>query len=69
MEYFVEYYPNDDDGEQAQELNLSDFMGLICDHKERGLDAQLEFDNFTIFDNGRDGQRLTIKDEYGIFYG
>lgn len=69
MEYFVEYYPNDDDGEQAQELNLSDFMGLIRDHQERGLDVQFEFDNFTIFDNGRDGQRLTIKDEYGIFYG
>ena len=69
MEYFVEYYPNNEEGEQVEELNLGDFISLIRDHKERGLDAELEFDNFTIFDNGRDGQRLTILDKFGIFYG
>jgi len=69
MEYFVEYYPNNEEGEQVEELNLGDFISLIRDHKERGLDAEFEFDNFTIFDNGRDGQRLTILDKFGIFYG
>ena len=69
MEYFVEYYPNADEGEQAQELTKSEFLSLIRDHKARGLDALIEYDVFTVYENGRSGERLTIRDEYGIFYG
>lgn len=69
MEYFVEYYPNANEGEQAEELSKSEFLSLIRDHKLRGYDPLIEYDVFTIFENGRDGERLTIRDEYGIFYG
>lgn len=68
MEYFVEYYPNADDGEQAQELTKSEFISLIRDHKSRRIDPLIEYDVFTIYENGRSGERLTIRDEYGIFY-
>jgi hypothetical protein len=68
MEYFVEYYPTENEGEQAQELTKSDFVALIRDHKARGLDALIEYDVFTVYDHGRSGERLTIRDEYGIFY-
>ena len=69
MEYFVEYYPDNNDGETlAEELTLADFLGLISDHKERGIDPTFDFSNFTIAKNGRDGQRLTIEDEHNIFY-
>ena len=69
MEYFVEYYPNAGEGEQAEELTKADFIALISDHKMRGYDPLIEYDVFTVFNNGRDGERLTIRDEYGIFYG
>jgi hypothetical protein len=69
MEYFVEYYPNADEGEQAQELTKAEFLALIRDHKARGYDALIEYDVFTVFNNGRNGERLTIRDEYGVFYG
>jgi len=68
MEYFVEYYPNANEGEQAQEVSRSEFIELIKCHKERGRDALIEYDAFSIFENGRNGDRLTIRDEYGIFY-
>jgi hypothetical protein len=64
MEYFVEYYP-----EQSQELTQSEFLGLIREYKERGIDPLIEHDVFTFFNNGHNGERLTIRDEYGIFYG
>lgn len=69
MEYFVEYYPNADEGEQAQELTKSEFVALIREHKAHGLDALIEYDVFTVYENGRSGVRLTIRDEYGIYYG
>ena len=69
LEFFVEYYPNVDEGEQAQELSESDFIGLIVDHKNRGLEPIIEYDKFTIFDSGRSGRRLTIIDENGVYYG
>ena len=69
LEYFVEYIPNEDEGEQAQELTKVEFTSLINDHKARGIEPLLEYDVFTVFDNGRSGHRLTIRDEYGLFYG
>jgi hypothetical protein len=69
MEYFVEYYPNADEGEQAQELTREEFKELYNMHRQRGVDPIVEHDKFSFFENGRDGQRLTILDEHGIFYG
>ena len=69
MEYFVEYYPNAEEGEQAEELTRPEFVNLVREHRARGFDPMLEHDVFTVFDNGRDGERLTIRDEYGLFYG
>jgi len=69
MEYFVEYYSNEEEGEQAEELSRSDFVNLVKDHKARGFEPMLEHDVFTMFENGRDGERLTVRDEYGLFYG
>ena len=37
LEYFVEYLPNDDEGEQADELTVMEFIGLIADHKSKGI--------------------------------
>ena len=68
LEYFVEYYPNEHEGEQAEELTKVDFEALINDHKARGLDPVLSYETFSIFENGRSGPRLTIIGEYGVFY-
>ena len=69
LEYGVEYYPNNDEGEQWEELTESEFLALIRRHKVKGLDPVLEYEVFTYYSNGRDGRRLTIRDEYGLFYG
>ena len=69
LEFFVEYYPNSDEGEQAQELSEPEFIELIAEHKRLGVDPLIDYDRFTIFDNGRDGRRLTIRDDSGIYYG
>jgi hypothetical protein len=69
LEYGVEYYPNTEEGEQFEYLTERDFLGLIASHKARGFDPAIEYDRFTIFENGRDGRLLTIRDVYGIFYG
>jgi hypothetical protein len=69
LEYGVEYYPTPEEGEQFEYLTERDFLDLIASHKARGLDPAIEYARFTIFDNGRDGRRLTIRDVYGIFYG
>jgi len=69
LEYFVEYSPNLNEGEQAQELNKLEFLDLVKQHQMQGIDPHLEYDVFTVFDNGRSGHRLTIRDDYGIFYG
>lgn len=69
LEYFVEYYPNEHEGEQAEELTKAEFEALINTHKARGLDPVLSYETFSIFENGRSGHRLTIVDEYGVFYG
>jgi hypothetical protein len=68
LEFFVEYRPNDDEGEQAHELSESEFIGLIAAHKRLGVDPLIDYDRFTIFDNGRDGRRLTIRDDSGVYY-
>ena len=68
MEYFEEYYPNADEGAQAQEISRSEFIEIIKCHKERGLDALIEYDTFSIVDNDDPIEILTIRDEYGIFY-
>jgi hypothetical protein len=69
IEYGVEYYPNSDEGEQFEHLTESDFLSLIRDHELRGYTPEITYERFTIFDNGRDGRRLTIQDVNGIFYG
>lgn len=68
LEYGVEYYPNNDEGEQWQELTEAEFLSLIRDHKARGLEYKLDYERFTIFDNGRTGCKLTILDTYGVYY-
>ena len=68
MEYFVEYYPNADEGEQVVEVSRSEFIKIIKCHKERGLPTSIDFDALSIFENGRDAEHLTIRDEYGIYY-
>lgn len=69
LEYGVEYSPNLDEGEQWQELTESEFLDLIAQHKAKGIDPILEYECFTMFDNGREGKRLTIVDESGVYYG
>ena len=69
LEFFVEYRPNLDEGEQAQELSETEFTNLLSEHKRMGVDPLIDYQRFTIFDNGRDGRRLTIRDDSGIYYG
>ena len=69
LEYGVEYCIYAEEGEQWHELSELEFLELIASHKARGLDPLFEYERFTIFDNGRDGRRLTIRDEYGVYYG
>ena len=68
LEYFVEYYPNKSEGEQADELNEMQFLSLIYDHKVKGIDPLIEYNKFTGAENGRTGRRLTIRDKHGIYY-
>jgi hypothetical protein len=68
LEYGVEYYSNPDEGPQWDELTESQLLDLIAQHNARGLDLRLEYKRFTIYDNGRDGRRLTLIDEWGVFY-
>ena len=69
LEYGVEYFPNYGESEQWQELAEYEFLELIAQHNKRGIDARLEYESFTTFDNGRDGKRLTLVDEWGLYYG
>lgn len=69
LEYGVEYFPNPEEGEQWEELSERAFLDLIASHKARGLDPTLDYEKFTTFDNGREGRRLTIRDDFGIYYG
>lgn len=68
MEYGIEYCPSEQEGEQWQEVTESEFLEVIALHKVRGLDPLIEYDRFTVFDNGREGRRLTIRDVYEVFY-
>lgn len=68
LEYGVEYYPNPDEGPQWDEVTESQLLDLIAQHNARGLDARLEYERYTIYENGRAGRRLTLVDEWGIFY-
>jgi len=68
LEFFVEYLPNEHEGEQAVELTENAFLELITDHKEQDVEPVIQYDRFTVFENGRDGRRLTIIDEHGVFY-
>lgn len=69
LEFFVEYYPNADEGEQVEELSEFEFLGLIAEHRGIGVEPVIDYELFTIYDNGRDGRRLTIRDEYNLYYG
>lgn len=69
MEWGVEYYPNEQEGEEWQELTEQEFKELILAHTVRGIEPSLRMEWFTIFENGREGKRLTIVDEMGVYYG
>lgn len=69
IEWGVEYYPNEQEGEQWQELTEQESKDLILAHNARGIDPHLRMEWFTIFENGREVKRLTIVDEWGIYYG
>lgn len=69
LEFGVEYYPNPEEGPQFEEVTESQLLDLIAQHNARGLNARLEYERFTLSENGRDGRRLTLVDEWGIFYG
>lgn len=68
IEYGVEYYPNAEEGEQWQELSESEFLDVIAMHKVRGCEPVIDYERFTVYDNGRSGRRLTIRDQWGIYY-
>jgi hypothetical protein len=68
LEFGVEYYPNAEEGEQFEYLTHHEFLSLLRDHELRGLSPCLVYDHFTIFENGRSGSRLTIRDDYGLYY-
>ena len=69
MEWGVEYYPNEQEGEEWQELTKQEFKDLLRTYNARGIDPALRMEWFSIFENGREGKRLTIVDEWGIYYG
>ena len=69
MEWGVEYYPNEQEGEQFDELTEQDFKELILAHTARGIEPHLRMEWFSLFENGREGKRLTIVDEWGVYYG
>ena len=69
LEFVIEYFPNPDEGEQAEHITETEFVGLIAAHEYRGLQPILSYDVFTVFGNGRNGRRLTIRDEWGVYYG
>lgn len=70
LEYGVEYYPNNGEGKQWQELTETKFLSLLRDHKAINLNAVIEYTNYQIFKRGPySGKRLTIRDEYGVYYG
>lgn len=69
LEFGVEYYPNPEEGEHWEELTEREFLDVIAMHKARGYDPVIEYDRFTLYDNGREGRRLTIRDEWGLYYG
>tara|TARA_R100001163_G_scaffold13349_1_gene12333 strand:+ start:1003 stop:1221 length:219 start_codon:yes stop_codon:yes gene_type:complete len=68
LEYFVEYHPNEDQEETVIQMTEMEFISLIADHKSKGIDPLIEYDKFTVFENGRSGRRLTIRDDHGIYY-
>lgn len=69
LEYGVEYYPNEEEGEQFEYLTHSEFLSLLRDHELRGLSPCVVYDYFTLFNDGREGARLTVRDQYGVYYG
>jgi hypothetical protein len=69
IEWGVEYYPNEHEGEQFDELSEQDFKELILAHTARGIEPSLRMEWFSLFDNGREGKRLTLVDTWGIYYG
>ena len=69
LEYGVEYLPNDAEGTQWQELTELQFLDLLKSHKKRGYTVNMDYESFTVSQNGRSGKRLTIYDDWGIYYG
>ena len=66
LEFFVEYWSHEEP--EAVELTEDEFLRLWRDHKEQDVETVIQYDRFTVFENGRDGRRLTIIDEHGVFY-
>lgn len=69
LEFGVEYYPNEGEGEHWEELTQQEFLSLLRNHESRGLSPCVVYDYFTTFEHGRDGSRLTVRDSYGVYYG
>ena len=59
MRYNVEYYPNESEGEQAQEISESEFMELLQMHANAKRNPCIWADD----------EQLTIQDVWGIYYG
>jgi hypothetical protein len=68
LQYGVEYYPNSEEGEQWQELTKLEFNNLVKAHESRGYAPRIIYESFSVFENGRSGERLTLVDEWGIYY-
>ena len=75
LEYGVEYLPNDAEDTQWQELTELQFLDLLKSHKKRGYTVNMDYESFTVSLSrpdameGRSGKRLTIYDDWGIYYG
>jgi uncharacterized protein YlbG (UPF0298 family) len=55
--YGVEYYPNENEGSQWQELDPIDFIRLVQKSPDSNVDYDYESKTFTFWD------------EYGVYYG
>ena len=45
LEFFVEYRPNADEGEQSQELSEQEFLELLAEHNRLGVDPLIDYEN------------------------
>lgn len=68
LEYFVECYTDFEELPQFIEIDETKFVELLNVYKKRGIDPRIEYDRFTMFDNGRSGSRLTLVDSWVGYY-